>query len=215
MLSRDLWLQHTFLQSSMHSRGCSFSYFFVCCLGRFRKNIIGCSKMFLAVLAAWDKQNKNMHEHFSGRRKQARWCCYGYYGKNMLLWKYEMIQWAGISLNWITDWFCTYVCINAKHLYYAVYKQYTKKTRLLQNRYLWRLEKKSKFLKKLKIFMTFRFMFLILEISAVFESKIPKSNWHSRFYELSCWWNMFTVFFVTMSFLHLSCMWSSAGNGFH
>ncbi|KAM6077688.1 adhesion G protein-coupled receptor L4 isoform 3-T4 [Theristicus caerulescens] len=52
MSYRDLWLLHIFLQSSMHSRGCSSSYFFACCLGRFRKSIIGCSKMFLAVSAA-------------------------------------------------------------------------------------------------------------------------------------------------------------------
>lgn len=49
--------------------------------------------------------------------------------------KYEMTQWGGISLNWITDSFCTYVCIQTEHLYYAVYKQYTKQTRLLQNKY--------------------------------------------------------------------------------
>lgn len=34
MWSRDLWLLPIFLQSSMHSRGCLSSSFFVCCLER-------------------------------------------------------------------------------------------------------------------------------------------------------------------------------------
>lgn len=100
MSSRDPWLPRIFLQSSTHSRGCSSSYFFACCLGRFRKSIIGCSKMFLAVSAAWDKWKKNMHEHLSGRREQPRWCCYRYYRK---IWYCESMKWPSEQAYLLTE----------------------------------------------------------------------------------------------------------------
>lgn len=92
--------------------------------------------MFPAVLAAWDKRKETTHHHLSGRREQQGWFCCGYYRKkNVALQKYEMTQWADMSLNWTTDWFCAYVCIHAEHSYYAVYKQYTEQPGLLQNKY--------------------------------------------------------------------------------
>lgn len=107
--SKGLWLLPISLQSSMHSRACSSSYFFVCCLGRFRRSIIDCSKMFLAVLAVWDKGKENTQKHLSRRKKKLTWC-YGYYCK---IWYFESLKWPSEQAYLLTELLVLYIHVHS------------------------------------------------------------------------------------------------------
>lgn len=73
--------------------------------------------------------------------------------ENMVLWKYKMTQWTGISLNWITDWFCTYMCIHAKHFFFLCCIQRVYKTNwIIAEHVLMKTRERSKFLKELRTF---------------------------------------------------------------
>lgn len=180
MWSRDPWLLPIFLQSSMHSRGCSSSYFFVYCLGRFRRSITDCSKMFLAVSAAWDKGNENTQKQ---KNEATYMLLLWIILQNMVLWKYEMTQWAGISLSWITGF--VHTCAFVQNIYFILYKNSIQnkldhcKTNINKDK------GKQQISKEPQDFVT-EVLFLILKISAVLESKEPRTNWHSRFYEVLC-----------------------------
>lgn len=132
--------------------------------------------------------------------------------QNMVLWKYEMTQWAGISLNWINGF--VHTCAFMQNIFIILYTNSIQskldhcKTNINKDKIKKQISKES------QDFMT-EVLFPILKIS---ESSWKQDTKNQLAQQIL--WSALLVETCSPSFcsneLHtLSCMWPSAGNGFH
>lgn len=155
--------------------------------------------MFLAVSVAWDKGKENTQKHLSRRKKQPTWCCNGYFCK---IWYCESMKWPSEQAYLLTELLVLYIHVHSCRtaVLFCILTVY-KTNWIIAKQILIKTRERSKFLKNLKTLVT-EVLFLILKISAVLESKIPKTNWHSRFFGVLCWWKHVHPPFVVMNFIH-------------
>lgn len=180
---------------------------------RFRKSIIGCSKMFLAVSAAWDKWKENMREHLSGRREQPRWCCYGYYRK---IWYCESMKWPSEQACLLTELLTGFVhrCAFMQNIYIMLYTNSIQNKLIIAKQKLIKTRERYKFLKKLKTFHDLGFVTNFRNICSSWKQD-TKTKLAQQILWIALLVETCSLSFCSNELLTLSCTWPSAGNGFH
>lgn len=134
----------------------SISYWIQYFYFRFKRSIIDCSKMFLAVLAAWDKGKENTQKHLSRRKKQPTWCCNGYYCK---IWYCGSMKWPSEQAYLLTELLVLYIHVHLcrTSVLFCILTVY-KTNWIIAKQILIKTRDRSKFLKNLTTsWLRFRF----------------------------------------------------------